>query len=512
VREPGFTTHRVLPPHGKTVDAPYSRFGPRHQFTPTSPPAPAQNISSPLSLFSSLGRRPCVSWLVEAPGGQSDSARAHGPNRPDDGRRSDARTTCIRPFPEGQRFHSPGLPRQRLPGVPDHQQRRKPVGLRLTSPHHPPSPATLNVHPITPNAARRTSSRAGARVHHPPRPPATWENGGSTVLQVGRPRRARAPSPTQRRLVNRSRVAVGEGGGAGENAASVGTNLLVCPSAGPPATKHRPPGPPTSVAGAWTSVSARCALIREQPSFGPPTTSANHALKGLQKLAGGRAKRTPPEHSPPHAPAPRRGCQNAGLAPTTWAESDLTTTRRTSSRAGARVHHPPPPPAAWENGGSTVLQVWASPRAPAQNISSPLSLFSSLGRRPPGNSSIAPGCRARGYPGSPPQTVSEACRASLDRSPPHAPRLPHPTCIRQPASPNSVCQMPWRGLVLPTLAEAMLKWSGSRVGATASSPGGTGSPAAYCRLQGHKYQSAVAAAVTKPAHAIHAPISSKPRR
>jgi hypothetical protein len=58
VREPGFTTHRNLPPHGKTVAAPYSRLGPHHRFAPTSPRPPTQNISSPLSLVSSLGRRP----------------------------------------------------------------------------------------------------------------------------------------------------------------------------------------------------------------------------------------------------------------------------------------------------------------------------------------------------------------------------------------------------------------------------------------------------------------------
>jgi hypothetical protein len=52
-----------------------------------------QKLSSLLSLFSSLGRRPCVSWLVET-------------QRP------------TRTFPEGELFHSPGLPRQRLPGVP----------------------------------------------------------------------------------------------------------------------------------------------------------------------------------------------------------------------------------------------------------------------------------------------------------------------------------------------------------------------------------------------------------
>jgi hypothetical protein len=94
-----------------------------------------------------------------------------------------------RPPAAGKRFHSPGLPRQRLPGVPGQKWSRKPVGLRLTAPCHPLQPAKPDVHPTTPirrhgNCHTPTSSCAGARFDHPPRPPAAWENGGSTVLQV----------------------------------------------------------------------------------------------------------------------------------------------------------------------------------------------------------------------------------------------------------------------------------------------------------------------------------------
>jgi hypothetical protein len=57
--------------------------------------------------------------------------------------------------------------------------------------------------------ARRTSSRAGARVHHPPPPPAAWENGGSTVLQVGRPRRVQANGPASAGWWKRPNLATG---------------------------------------------------------------------------------------------------------------------------------------------------------------------------------------------------------------------------------------------------------------------------------------------------------------
>jgi len=48
----------ALPPHGRMGD------GAVLQVRPTAPPPPP-NLSSLLSLVSSLGRRPCVSWLVE---------------------------------------------------------------------------------------------------------------------------------------------------------------------------------------------------------------------------------------------------------------------------------------------------------------------------------------------------------------------------------------------------------------------------------------------------------------
>jgi hypothetical protein len=79
-------------------------------------------LSSPLSLLSSLGRRPGVSWLVETPK-RKPTLPQHTQLPP-------------RTFPEGELFHSPGLPRQRLPGVPALKKFRKPVGLRLNAARH----------------------------------------------------------------------------------------------------------------------------------------------------------------------------------------------------------------------------------------------------------------------------------------------------------------------------------------------------------------------------------------
>ena len=47
-----------------------------------------------------------------------------------------------------------------------------------------------------------------------------------------------------------------------------------------------------------------------------------------------------------------------------------------------------------------------------------------------GNSSIAPGCRASGYPGCPSTRNPEACRASLQLPTPHALRRQHRMCNR----------------------------------------------------------------------------------
>jgi hypothetical protein len=101
-------------------------------------------------------------------------------------------------------------------------------------------------------------------------------------------------------------------------------------------------------------------------------------------------------------------------------------TPRPAVREPGRWHRQGPPPA-WENGGSAVLQVGPGRATDSpQRISSLLSLVSFLGRRPPGNSSIAPGCRSSGYPGFPATKTPEACRASLDRRTLHALCLPHP--------------------------------------------------------------------------------------
>ena len=56
----GVAIGRGRTPHGKTADGAVLQVRPRHLSAPTSPPAPTQNLSSPLSPFSSLGRRPGV--------------------------------------------------------------------------------------------------------------------------------------------------------------------------------------------------------------------------------------------------------------------------------------------------------------------------------------------------------------------------------------------------------------------------------------------------------------------
>jgi hypothetical protein len=57
---PGLWSGRGRRPHGKTAEGAVIQVRPRQLVAPTSPPAPAQNLSSPLSPFSSLGRRPGV--------------------------------------------------------------------------------------------------------------------------------------------------------------------------------------------------------------------------------------------------------------------------------------------------------------------------------------------------------------------------------------------------------------------------------------------------------------------
>jgi hypothetical protein len=73
-----------------------------------------------------------------------------------------------------------------------------------------------------------------------------------------------------------------------------------------------------------------------------------------------------------------------------------------------------------------------TPRSPNHQL--PLAHDHPHARSLKGNSSIAPGCRASGDPGSPPQTVPEACRASLERAARNT--GPNPTqrpAVREPA-------------------------------------------------------------------------------
>ena len=152
VREPGGTTHRGLPPHGKTVEAPYSRFA------------------------NTGGRRRTL----------NRASREPGPPCPP---RGTGFPTCLRCVP---------IRGKSSPGAAHRPWRRPPACVSKTLPPGGTSPSTH---------ARR------------------------------------GPLNEKRRTAPYSKF---------------------------------------SVAGARTSVSARCALIRTQPPPGPPTTSANHALKGLQ--------------------------------------------------------------------------------------------------------------------------------------------------------------------------------------------------------------------------------------
>jgi hypothetical protein len=102
------------------------------------------------------GERPSVSWLVETPK-RKPTLPQHTQLPP-------------RTFPEGELFHSPGLPRQRLPGVPALKKFRKPVGLRLNAARHTPFAgstrcATGERHstrwPETDRTSRRGSAQEG---------------------------------------------------------------------------------------------------------------------------------------------------------------------------------------------------------------------------------------------------------------------------------------------------------------------------------------------------------------
>jgi hypothetical protein len=103
-----------------------------------------------------VGERPSVSWLVETPK-RKPTLPQHTQLPP-------------RTFPEGELFHSPGLPRQRLPGVPALKKFRKPVGLRLNAARHTPFAgstrcATGERHstrwPETDRTSRRGSAQEG---------------------------------------------------------------------------------------------------------------------------------------------------------------------------------------------------------------------------------------------------------------------------------------------------------------------------------------------------------------
>ncbi len=102
---PGLWIGRGLPPHGKTVGAPYSKLG------ATGPPI---TLRSTLSLVSSLGRRPCGPWLVE-----SNAQEVRGPSLP--------KKTGTDPTPRGG---AGGTPRAFVP--------RGPAGATLGI----PSPST----------------------------------------------------------------------------------------------------------------------------------------------------------------------------------------------------------------------------------------------------------------------------------------------------------------------------------------------------------------------------------
>jgi hypothetical protein len=73
------------------------------------------NLSHEAAAPPRVGERPSVSWLVETPKCKPTfPQRAQRPPRT---------------FPVGELFHSPGLPRQRHPGVPALKRSRSPLGL-----------------------------------------------------------------------------------------------------------------------------------------------------------------------------------------------------------------------------------------------------------------------------------------------------------------------------------------------------------------------------------------------
>ncbi len=73
----------------------------------------------------------------------------------------------------------------------------------------------------------------------------------------------------------------------------------------------------------WSRLLAcsRCVSIRDTTFFGARTPSAGTFPEGEPEMSRGSSEANTPGWPPPHAPAPRTGCQNTGLAPTTGAES-----------------------------------------------------------------------------------------------------------------------------------------------------------------------------------------------
>jgi hypothetical protein len=143
---------------------------------------------------------------VEAPYsrlGGAAASQANGPasagwwKRPSVARLPPRTQRPSRTFPEGELFHSPGLPRQRLPGVPGPKWSWKPVGLRLTSLHVTPCDChtcRASDNPSSPARQRphTTSSRADAGGHTPRGLSRHGKTADGAVLQVG-PRRTSPP-------------------------------------------------------------------------------------------------------------------------------------------------------------------------------------------------------------------------------------------------------------------------------------------------------------------------------
>jgi hypothetical protein len=239
--------------------APYSKLGPN--LATDSP----QKLSSLLSLFSFLGRRPCVSWLVETPGvdstppappdptdlasvGESDLWLARGPAAhvlplPRNSARSTepgwlregagGRVKWPRPWepPRGVHgashpTHAPRTNFQNCPTTPRPRRASRRTAQRQLAGGDVPRADGSRVRPrrtrldAVEQHPEATLSRAGARSHHPAPPLTAWENGGSAVLQVWPQPRHRLPPknsplyfllspfsaagrpPTSRRLVN----------------------------------------------------------------------------------------------------------------------------------------------------------------------------------------------------------------------------------------------------------------------------------------------------------------------